>query len=105
MSFIDGNYLQGIFGRWRIIDFYEGFLGQRLVKQTVNFDDPSSYHLYFGDSSGTPGTLITFFYFGNIPQGTHGVGEVSRIAYGIPESAKKFRLSLPLRAQFLRMRL
>ena len=56
-------------------DFYEGFLGQRMVKRTVNFDDPRSYHLYYGDYRGTPGTLITFFYFGKIPQGTRGVAK------------------------------
>jgi glyoxalase family protein len=45
----------------RTVDFYTRVLGLRLVKQTVNFDDPSSYHLYFGDQTGAPGTLITFF--------------------------------------------
>ena len=43
------------------IDFYAGVLGLRLVKQTVNFDDPGTYHLYFGDGGGKPGTIITFF--------------------------------------------
>ncbi len=72
------------------VDFYEGFLGQRLVKRTVNFDDPRSYHFYFGDAVGTPGTLLTFFYFGPIPTGTRGTGEVSRIAYSIPSSTTQF---------------
>src|SRR5882762_9117536 len=74
----------------RNVDFYEGFLGQRMVKRTVNFDDPRSYHLYFGDSSGTPGTLITFFYFGKIPPGLRGTGEVARVSYNIPRTAKEF---------------
>lgn len=69
------------------LDFYEGFLGQRLVKKTVNFDDPNAYHLYYGDAVGTPGTIITFFYWKNIPKGERGVGEVGSIYYAInPES-------------------
>lgn len=72
------------------IDFYEGFLGQRLVKRTVNFDDPHSYHFYFGDSVGTPGTLLTFFYFGKIQPRSAGVGEVCTISYRIPGSAKQY---------------
>ena len=72
------------------IDFYEGFLGQKLIKRTVNFDDPRSYHFYFGDCYGKPGTLLTFFYWKNIPVGTRGVGEVSRIMYGISTKAKDF---------------
>ena len=43
------------------VDFYAGILGMRLVKKTVNFDDPGTYHLYFGDEKGTPGTIMTFF--------------------------------------------
>ena len=72
------------------IDFYEGFLGQKLIKRTVNFDDPSSYHFYFGDAFGKPGTLLTFFYWRGIPQGTRGAGEVSRIAYGIADTAREY---------------
>ena len=72
------------------LDFYEGFLGQRLVKRTVNFDDSRSYHFYFGDATGTPGTLLTFFYFGKIRQGVSGVGEVSRISYSIRKPAKAY---------------
>ena len=45
----------------RNVDFYSGALGLRLVKKTVNFDDPGSYHLYYGDRIGSPGTLLTFF--------------------------------------------
>ncbi|HEY9250031.1 MAG TPA: VOC family protein, partial [Rariglobus sp.] len=45
------------------IDFYTGVLGLRLVKKTVNFDDPSAYHLYYGDETGSPGSIITFFYW------------------------------------------
>jgi len=45
----------------RNLDFYAGILGLRLVKRTVNFDDPTTYHFYFGDEQGTPGTILTFF--------------------------------------------
>lgn len=64
--------------------FYEGFLGQRFVKKTVNFEDPSAYHLYYGDAVGTPGTALTFFYWAGIPAGTRGSGEVDSIYYAIP---------------------
>ena len=53
----------------RTIDFYTRVLGQRLVKQTVNFDDPGSYHLYFGDERGTPGSAVTFFEWPGVPKG------------------------------------
>lgn len=65
------------------LDFYEGFLGQRLIKKTVNFDDPSAYHLYYGDAIGTPGTLMTFFYWQGIRKRTPGSGEVASIYYAI----------------------
>ncbi len=54
--------------------FYETVLGLRLVKQTVNFDDPSIYHLYYGDTEGTPGTILTFFPWENLPRGRAGAG-------------------------------
>lgn len=72
------------------LDFYEGFLGQRLVKRTVNFDDPRSYHFYYGDFPGSPGTLMTFFYWKGIRERERGVGEVSAVAYAIPRSARQF---------------
>ncbi len=58
----------------RTVDFYTGVLGLRLVKQTVNFDDPGAYHLYFGDAVGSPGSAITFFEWKNTPQGHPGIG-------------------------------
>lgn len=72
------------------LDFYEGFLGQRLVKKTVNFDDPNAYHLYYGDKIGTPGTILTFFYWAGIPEGTRGVGEVSSLSYLIRKESFDF---------------
>ncbi len=64
----------------RTVDFYTRVLGFRLVKQTVNFDDPGSYHLYFGDETGTPGTAITFFEWPNAPQGAPGIGGTHHLA-------------------------
>lgn len=58
----------------RTVDFYTQVLGQRLVKKTVNFDDPGSYHLYFGNSTGQPGTVITYFEWPNAPKGQPGIG-------------------------------
>ncbi|MBW2437023.1 MAG: ring-cleaving dioxygenase [Deltaproteobacteria bacterium] len=64
--------------------FYESVLCLRLVKKTVNFDDPYTYHLYYGDSAGTPGTIITFFPWENLPRGRTGAGMVTAIAFSIP---------------------
>lgn len=69
------------------IDFYHNVLGQRLVKKTVNFDDPSTYHFYYGDKSGTPGTILTFFPWRNMPRGVRGNGEVGATAYSIHETS------------------
>lgn len=64
----------------RTFDFYTRVLGLRLVKKTVNFDDPSSYHLYFGDQLGRPGTLLTFFEWANLPRGVPGIGGTHHLA-------------------------
>lgn len=61
----------------RNVDFYAGVLGLRLVKRTVNFDDPQSYHLYYGDEVGTPGSLLTFFPWPGARRGQHGSGQVA----------------------------
>lgn len=71
----------------RNIDFYTGFLGLRLIKVTVNFDDPSTYHLYYGDSVGHPGTIITFFAWPGAPRGRQGTGQINAIAFAIPRSS------------------
>ena len=52
------------------VDFYTGILGLRMVKQTVNFDDPGTYHLYYGDDQGRPGTIMTFFPWKGAPRGS-----------------------------------
>ncbi|MEN9936932.1 MAG: hypothetical protein RLZZ387_3511 [Chloroflexota bacterium] len=69
----------------RTVDFYTRVLGQRLVKQTVNFDDPGSYHLYFGDELGRPGTAITFFEWRGAPRGRPGVGGTHHFAMQVPD--------------------
>ncbi|HEX2864611.1 MAG TPA: VOC family protein, partial [Deinococcales bacterium] len=68
----------------RNLDFYTQVLGQRLVKVTVNFDDPGTYHFYFGDELGTPGTVMTFFPWRNAKRGRRGNGEVAAAAYAAP---------------------
>lgn len=72
------------------VDFYAGVLGLRLVKKTVNFDDPGTYHLYFGDGGGKPGTIITFFPWANASKGVLGDGQVGVTSYVIPKGAKEF---------------
>ena len=72
------------------VDFYAGFLGLRLVKQTVNFDDPSSYHFYYGDGSGNPGTLLTFFAWPGGRRGRRGLGQVTAAALSVAPSSLDF---------------
>ena len=67
--------------------FYENVLSLQLVKRTVNFDDPFTYHLYYGDSAGTPGTIMTFFPWENLPRGRAGAGMVTSIAFSIPRGS------------------
>src|SRR5580693_3681538 len=71
----------------RNLDFYTEVLGLRLVKRTVNFDDPGSYHLYFGDDSGTPGTILTFFLWPGAARGSAGVGQVTATSFNVPEES------------------
>ena len=72
------------------LDFYAGVLGLRLVKLTVNFDDPGTYHLYYGDGVGHPGTIVTFFPWPKAPKGRRGTGQVTETAFAIPVPAIKF---------------
>jgi glyoxalase family protein len=69
------------------LDFYGGLLGQRLVKRTVNFDAPDTYHLYYGDAAGSPGTIMTFFPFVDAGPGRAGPGMASAVAYRVPAEA------------------
>jgi len=67
--------------------FYTGTLRQRLVKKTVNFDEPDTYHLYYGDQAGNPGTILTFFPFVNAAPGRAGPGMATAYAYAVPKGA------------------
>ncbi|WP_438388293.1 ring-cleaving dioxygenase [Actinopolyspora saharensis] len=71
----------------RNADFYLRTLGLRMVKTTVNFDDPGTYHLYYGDEVGRPGTLMTFFPFHGAPPGKHGNGQATATAFSVPEQS------------------
>ncbi|ANH80153.1 diguanylate cyclase [Niabella ginsenosidivorans] len=74
----------------RNLDFYTRVLGMRLVKKTVNFDDPGTYHFYFGNETGTPGTLLTFFPWENAGPGSPGDGMATHIGYAVPVSSLGF---------------
>lgn len=74
----------------RNYDFYTGVLGLRLVKKTVNFDDPGTYHLYYGDTTGAPGTILTFFPWEGIQKGRTGTGMATEIGYSVPGGSLDF---------------
>ncbi len=74
----------------RNLDFYAGVLGLRLVKRTVNFDDPGTYHFYFGDEVGTPGSILTFFPWPGSSRGRQGPGQVAVTSFAILPSAVGF---------------
>jgi glyoxalase family protein len=71
----------------RNVDFYLEVLGLRLIKQTVNYDVPDTYHLYYGDEVGTPGTILTFFPWPRAPRGRRGVGQATTVSFSVPEHA------------------
>src|SRR5437763_12306805 len=70
----------------RNVDFYTQILGLRFAKRSVNFDDPSTYHFYFGDRTGRPGTAITFFAWPGARRGTRGTGQVISASFTITAS-------------------
>ncbi len=72
------------------VDFYVGVLGLRLVKRTVNFDDPGTYHLYYGDEVGHPGTIMTFFPWQHAARGRDGVGMIGGTVFAIPRGSTAF---------------
>jgi catechol 2,3-dioxygenase-like lactoylglutathione lyase family enzyme len=74
----------------RNLAFYTDVLGLRLVKRTVNFDDPRTYHFYYGDRVGTPGSILTFFPWGSLPRGRAGTGQASAIAFSVGPEALTF---------------
>jgi glyoxalase family protein len=76
----------------RNLDFYTEVLGLRFVKRTVNFDDPGTYHFYFGDDAGSPGTILTFFPWPHAARGQAGVGEVTKTAFSVSSSSFEYWL-------------
>lgn len=74
----------------RNLDFYRNVLGQRFVKRTVNFDAPDTYHFYFADEAGTPGSVLTFFAWPNMRKGVRGNGETNVVAYNVPMGSLGF---------------
>jgi glyoxalase family protein len=77
-------------GAQRNLDFYVKVLGLRFVKKTVNFDDPTVYHLYYGDEVGSPGTALTFFPWEHLQRGRAGVGETSLTQFSVPPGSLSF---------------
>lgn len=71
-------------------DFYTKVLGLRMVKKTVNFDDPKTYHFYFGDEQGSPGSILTFFPWPRVRKGQNGAGMATLISYSVPEGSLEF---------------
>ena len=89
------------------VAFYTGTLGLRLIKLTVNFDDPGTYHLYYGDGAGSAGTILTFFPYGRALPGRRGAGEASAITMIVPLNSLDFwktRLPNPYEADFFGVR-
>ena len=74
----------------RNLDFYAGILGLRLVKRTVNFDDPTTYHFYFGNENGSPGTILTFFPWPDARRGRQGGGQVAVTSFSIRPASLGF---------------
>ena len=74
----------------RNFDFYTKVLGVRLVKKTVNFDDPGTYHFYYGDEVGSPGSILTFFPWEGIQKGSVGTGMATEIGYSVPKGSLEF---------------
>jgi glyoxalase family protein len=74
----------------RNYDFYTKVLGLRMIKRTVNFDDPGTYHFYYGNETGTPGTILTFFPWEGIVGGRTGTGMATEIGYSVPKDSLEF---------------
>lgn len=74
----------------RNVDFYTRVLGLRLVKLTVNFDDPGTYHLYYGDETGRPGTILTFFPWLRVGRGRRGAGQVAVTSFSVPQGSLNY---------------
>jgi glyoxalase family protein len=75
------------------VDFYAGILGLRMVKKTINFDAPDVYHLYYGDETGSPGTIMTFFPFQGLTRGRHGKGQMTVTSFSVPDTSLDYWLT------------
>jgi len=85
------HHITAIAGNAKVnYDFYTRVLGLRLIKKTVNFDDPKTYHLYYGDEGGSPGTILTFFPWDGIAAGRRGARQATEIGYSVPEGSLDF---------------
>lgn len=71
-------------------DFYTRVLGLRLIKKTINFDDPKTYHLYYGNETGSPGTILTFFPWEGIGSGRRGARQLTEIGFSVPAGSLTF---------------
>ncbi|HSP26336.1 MAG TPA: VOC family protein, partial [Saliniramus sp.] len=80
-------------GAQRNVDFFTDLLGLRLVKQTVNFDDPATYHLYYADDDARPGSVLTFFPWENAAPGRRGTGETVETAFRVAEESLGYWLA------------
>lgn len=87
----------------RTIAFYRDLLGLRLIKQTVNFDDPDTKHFYFGDERGTPGTIITFFEYPDAAPGRIGAGSTHHFAFEVTTEEEQLEWQAKLRAAGLQV--
>src|SRR5688572_5471471 len=72
------------------VDFYAGLLGMRLVKRSVNQDDPGTYHLFYADGEGHPGSDLTFFPWAGAPRGANGQGAISEVVLAVPPGSLAF---------------
>jgi glyoxalase family protein len=75
------------------VDFYAGILGLRMVKKTINFDAPDVYHLYYGNETGAPGTIMTFFPYGGLMKGRHGKGQMTVTSFSVPDTSLDYWLT------------
>src|SRR2546422_9619446 len=71
----------------KTVNFYHKILGLRLIKLTINYDDPSTYHVYFGDEIGHPGTVLPFFPWPSQPRGRRGAGQATNTSFSIPRES------------------
>jgi len=72
------------------VDFYVGILGLRMVKKTINFDAPDVYHLYYGDETGSPGSILTFFPYAGLTRGRKGGGQLTYSAFSVPTASLSY---------------